>query len=164
MGSGSGGRSRRRHDRGRGDCRDRECLCGVDVQLLSAALLPAAGGDLLTVRATAIGLVVFALVSGSALLAIYVQSALPQQHLNVDSKDVVKLGVALIATMSALVLGLLVASATSAYDTRSNQLVQVSADIILIDRALARQITGKSRHSARSDDFQIASGMAREAA
>ena len=88
--------------------------------------------------ATAIGLIAFALVFGSALLAMLVHSALPEPHLSADSKDVVKLGIALIATMSALVLSLLVASAKSAYDTRSNQLVQVSADIILLDRALAR--------------------------
>ena len=88
--------------------------------------------------ATAIGLIVFALVFGSALLAMLVHNALPEHHLSADSKDVVKLGVALIATMSALVLSLLVASAKSAYDTRSNQLVQVAADIILLDRALAR--------------------------
>ena len=39
--------------------------------------------------------------------------------------------------MAALVLGLLIASAKSTYDTRSNQLLQVSADIILLDRVLA---------------------------
>ena len=86
--------------------------------------------------ATAIGLIVFALVFGSALLAMYVQRALPEHHLSTESKDVVKLGVALIATMSALVLSLLVASAKSAYDTRSNQLVQVAAYIHLLGRAL----------------------------
>src|SRR6516162_396548 len=86
----------------------------------------------------AIGWIVFALVFGSALLAMFVRNALPEHHLNTDSKDVVKLGVALIATMSALVLGLLIASAKSAFDTRSSQLVQASADIILLDRALAR--------------------------
>src|SRR5262249_14794551 len=40
-------------------------------------------------------------------------------------------------TMSALVLGLLIASAKGSFDTRSNQLVQASANIILLDRALA---------------------------
>ena len=98
--------------------------------------------------ATAIGLIVFALVFGSALLAMYVHSALPEHHLSADSKDVVKLGVALIATMSALVLSLLVASAKSAYDTRSNQLVQVAADIMLLDRALAHY--GPETKDARS--------------
>jgi hypothetical protein len=81
---------------------------------------------------------VFSLVFGSALLAMFVRNALPEHHLSADSKDVVKLGIALIATMSALVLSLLISSAKSAFDTRSNQLVQVSADIILLDRALAR--------------------------
>jgi len=83
---------------------------------------------------------VFALVFGSALLAVFVRSALPEHHLSADSKDVVKLGIALIATMSALVLSLLIASAKSAFDTRSNQLVQVSADIIQLDRGLARYV------------------------
>jgi hypothetical protein len=67
-----------------------------------------------------------------------VHSLLPAEHLSSDSKDVVKLGIALIATMSALVLSLLVASAKSAFDTRSNQLTEASADMIMLDRALAR--------------------------
>ena len=86
----------------------------------------------------AIGWIVFALVFGSALLAMFLHRVLPAEHMSSDSKDVVKLGVALVATMSALVLSLLVASAKSAFDTRSSQLVQVSADMVLLDRALAR--------------------------
>jgi hypothetical protein len=96
----------------------------------------------------AIGGIVFAVVFGSALLAMFVRRALPEDHLSADSKDVVKLGIALIATMSALVLSLLIASAKSAFDTRSNQLVQASADIILLDRALARY--GPETKEARS--------------
>ena len=80
----------------------------------------------------------FALVFGSALLAMRVQRLLPEHHVSTDTKDVVKLGVALIATMSALVLSLLIASAKSAFDTRSNQVVKASADIMLLDRVLAR--------------------------
>src|SRR6516165_11772297 len=78
----------------------------------------------------------------------YVQPALPKHHLSAESKDVVKLGIALIATMSALVLSLLVASAKSAFDTRSSQLVQASADIVLLDRALSRY--GPETKEARS--------------
>jgi len=100
------------------------------------------------VSAIAIGLIVFTLVFGSALLAMFAHRMIPEHHLSVDSKDTVKLGVALIATMSALVLSLLVASAKTAFDTRSNQLAQVSADIILLDRALARY--GPETKEARS--------------
>ena len=78
----------------------------------------------------------------------FVHNALPEEHLSSDSKDVVKLGIALIATMSALVLSLLVASAKSAFDTRSSQLVEASADMILLDRALARY--GPETKEARS--------------
>ena len=96
----------------------------------------------------AIGWIVFALVFGSALLAMFLHSVLPEEHLSSDSKDVVKLGIALIATMSALVLSLLIASAKSAFDTRSNQLVEASADMILLDRALDRY--GPETKEARS--------------
>ena len=51
------------------------------------------------------------------------RTMLPEEHLGDDTKDVVKLGIALIATMAALVLGLLIASAKSTYDTRRNQLL-----------------------------------------
>jgi len=86
----------------------------------------------------AIAWVVFGLVFGSALLTMFLHGVLPEGHVSADSKDVVKLGIALIATMSALVLSLLIASAKSAYDTRSNQVVQAAADIVLLDRVLAR--------------------------
>jgi Protein of unknown function (DUF4239) len=96
----------------------------------------------------AIGWIVFALVFGSALLSMFVHRLLPEEHLSSDSKDVVKLGIALVATMSALLLSLLVASAKSAFDTRSNQLVEASADMIMLDRALARY--GPDTKEARS--------------
>src|SRR4029077_19934805 len=96
----------------------------------------------------AIGWIGFALVVGSAVLAMFVHRLLPEEHLSSDSKDVVKLGIALIATMSALVLSLLVASAKTAFDTRSNQLVEGSADMIMLDRALARY--GPDTKEARS--------------
>ena len=63
--------------------------------------------------------------------------------LSADSKDTVRLGLGMIATMAALVLGLLVASAKNFYDTQSSELTQVSADVILLDRVLVH--TGR-RH------------------
>jgi len=62
---------------------------------------------------------------------------LPQHHLSDDSKDVVKLGMGLVATMSALVLGLLVASAKSSYDAQSSALTEMSSKVVLLDRVLA---------------------------
>jgi hypothetical protein len=49
-------------------------------------------------------------VFGGALLGLSLRRSLPENHLSTDSKDVVKLAIAVIATMSALVLSLLIAS------------------------------------------------------
>jgi Protein of unknown function (DUF4239) len=81
--------------------------------------------------------VVFACTFGSALAALLLRSRLPEGHLSEDTKDVVKLGIALVATMAALVLGLLTASAKGAYDARGKQILQISADVILLDSTLA---------------------------
>jgi len=85
-----------------------------------------------------IGLIVLACVFGGALLGMFLRGALPGHHLSAESKDVVKLATGLIATMAALVLGLLIASAKGAYDTQDNEVKQASANVMLLDRTLAR--------------------------
>jgi fluoride ion exporter CrcB/FEX len=55
--------------------------------------------------------IVFAFVFGGAVLGMLLRGILPAHHLNDQSRDVVRLGTGLVATMAALVLGLLVASA-----------------------------------------------------
>lgn len=84
-----------------------------------------------------VGLMVFASVFGGALLGIFLHRSLPEHHLGSDSKDIVKLGMGLVATMSALVLGLLVASAKGSYEAQSAELTRMSANIALLDRGLA---------------------------
>src|SRR3984957_12842079 len=71
------------------------------------------------------------------MLGMAVHTVLPEHHLNTESKDVIKLGMGLIATMSALVLALLTNSAKGSYDTQRNEVTQVSANVILIHRVLA---------------------------
>jgi hypothetical protein len=62
---------------------------------------------------------------------------LPEQHLSADSRDVIKLAIGLVATMSALVLGLLVSSAKGSYDTERSEVIQMAAKVAFLDRALA---------------------------
>ena len=85
----------------------------------------------------AISMILFACVFAGALLGIYLRTALPEHHLSTESKDVVKLGMGLIATMAALVLSLLIASTKGSYDTQRSELRQLSANIMLLDRVLA---------------------------
>jgi hypothetical protein len=85
----------------------------------------------------AVGCIVLACVFGGALLGMALHTILPEHHLSADSKDVIKLGMGLIATMSALVLALLISSAKGSFDTQRNELTQAAANIILVDRVLA---------------------------
>mgnify|MGYP003575245026 CR=1 FL=1 len=84
-----------------------------------------------------ISLIVFACIFGGAVLGILLHAVLPQHHLSAESKDIVKLGMGLVATMAALVLGLLVASAKSSYDTQSAEMTQLTTNVALLDRILA---------------------------
>lgn len=86
----------------------------------------------------AISWIVFACVFGGALVGILLRSFVPEHYLDAESKNVVNLGMALIATLSALVLGLLIASAKGSYDAQGGEVISMSADIILLDRILAR--------------------------
>lgn len=86
---------------------------------------------------TAISGIVFVCIFGGALLGAIVRALLPEHHLNEATKDIIKMGTGLIATMAALVLGLLIASAKSSFDTEKNELTQGSANVVVLDRILA---------------------------
>ena len=84
-----------------------------------------------------ISCIIFACILGGALLGMVLRALLPEQHLSAETKDLVKLGMGLIGTMTALVLGLLIASAKSSFDGQRNGLAQLSGNVIFLDRALA---------------------------
>ena len=77
--------------------------------------------------ALALSCSIFGLILGGILLGALLRRALPEHHLSKDSQDVVRLGVGLIATIAALVLGLLIAAAKSSFDTQSTQIKQITA-------------------------------------
>ena len=82
-------------------------------------------------------LAAFVVILGGAFLGTWLRSVLPEQHLADDTKDVVRLGTGLIGTISALVLGLLIASANSSYNDHSAHVQHIAADVILLDQILA---------------------------
>jgi hypothetical protein len=85
----------------------------------------------------AIAAVVLGCSFGAALLGMFLHLRLPEAHLDAESRDLVKLVMGLVATMAALVLGLLVASANGSHDRQASELTSLSADIILLDQTLA---------------------------
>src|SRR5215471_13446188 len=90
------------------------------------------------------GAVALSCAFGGALLGVFVGSRLPLRHRSPETKDVVRLGMGMVATITALVLGLLIASAKSYYDGQGAELAQVSANVVMLDRLL--------RHYGREAD------------
>ena len=80
--------------------------------------------------------IAFALIVASGIAGAWLRSKLPEHHLTGDSKDVIKLSVALIATMSALVLALLFASTRTSFERPSGYVSRMTADIAELDKLL----------------------------
>jgi len=102
---------------------------------------------------TLIGMLVFVCTFGGALVGLWLRSALPDHHLSPDSKDTVKVGIGLIATMTALVLGLVTASTKSSFDALNTAIQHAAADVLALDRTLAR--FGPESKAARETLAQI---------
>jgi hypothetical protein len=81
--------------------------------------------------------IAFALILASAITGGFLRKLLPEHHLAGDSKDVIKLAIALIATMAALVLALLFASTRTSFERTSGYVNRMTADVVELDRLLA---------------------------
>jgi len=81
-------------------------------------------------------LAAFACIFGGTFLGLFAHRQLPDRHLSGDTKDIVRQGTGLIATLASLVLGLLIASANGKYETENGQIKQLIAHIVLLDNTL----------------------------
>jgi hypothetical protein len=84
-----------------------------------------------------IAVMVFASLLVGAFIGFIIGRAIPDHHLSSESRDVVKLGIGLVATIAALVLGLATVSAKSSFDAQDKAVKIAAADILLLDRVLA---------------------------
>jgi hypothetical protein len=100
----------------------------------------------------AISAIVLACVFGGALFGMFLLTRLPEDHLSPKSTDLVKMGMGLIGTMSAMVLGLMFASAKNTYDIGKGELTALSAKLVMLDRVLAHYgpQTSEARNVLRS--------------
>ena len=104
--------------------------------------------------------IVFAVLLTALALGKWIRGLLPEHHLNADSKDTVKLATGLVGTMTALVLGLLVSSAKSSYDTTRGEVLQMAAKVAVIDRIFA--LYGAEAMQARAQFRDVEEGMIRQ--
>src|SRR5436305_13861797 len=96
-----------------------------------------------------ISVILFVGLVAAALLGRRVHRYLPHDHLSDSSRDSVKLAMGLVATMTALVLGMLVSSAKDAYDTKRSEVIQMAAKVAFLDRVLA--LYGPEAAEARTE-------------
>src|SRR5512136_2749398 len=83
-----------------------------------------------------ISLLIFGSLAGAVWLGRCLRRFLPEHHLSSDTKEAVKLAMGLVATMAALLLGLLVSSAKGSYDTVRGEVIQMAAKTAFLDRVL----------------------------
>ena len=102
-------------------------------------------------------LIAFVFIFGGAIVGMLLRRILPGHHVRDDSRDVIKLATGLVGTMSALVLGLLVTSAKGFYDAQTTEMTQISANIVFLDRGLARYgpETKEVREALRNTTLKI---------
>jgi uncharacterized membrane protein (DUF485 family) len=93
-------------------------------------------GEIMSPLATSA--IVFACIFGVALLAMFFKRFLPENHLSAESKDVVKMGMGTMATLAAIILGLLIATAKGTYDAQSGAIQEYAAKVMLLDRLLEK--------------------------
>ena len=97
-------------------------------------------------NSTVIAVLVFVFVFGGALVGVAVR--VPAHHQDAETKDVVKLVMGLVATIAALVLSLLIASAHSSYDIQESEVQQLGAQLVQLDQVFAHY--GSETNDARA--------------
>jgi len=85
-----------------------------------------------------IGLISFAAIFSGALIGLFVRRRLPGHHLSTETQSVVTVSVAVIGTLSALVLGLMISAANSSFSKRSDEVRELSLQVIRVERNLRR--------------------------
>ena len=79
-----------------------------------------------------------ALLFCSAMLGMLIARLLPAGHLSPETKGVVTSSTAVVGTLSALVVGLLISSASTSFNAKSTEVTQIATNLIRLDRVLVR--------------------------
>jgi hypothetical protein len=83
-------------------------------------------------------LISFVSIMAGVLLGMALRIRLPWGHLGHETKEVIRLGTGLLATLAAVLISLMIASAKKSYDTQDMHFRQLSAHLVLADQLLSR--------------------------
>src|SRR5690348_12535418 len=101
----------------------------------------------MTLSPMVVGIIIFAVILTGAFTGMVIRRALPEQHLNDETKSLITSSMAVVGTISALVLGLLISNANTSFTTRSGEVKALSADISRLDQML--RLYGPEAYPAR---------------
>jgi len=101
-----------------------------------------------------IGLITFAVIQAGAVTGWAIRQRLPKHHLTDETKGLVSVSVAVVATVSALVLGLLISNANTSFSALAGEVTTLSAQILRLDQMLRRY--GRDTDPARETLRQYA--------
>lgn len=82
------------------------------------------------------GLLVAVCIFSGGIGGLYLHRFLPRDHLTRETQDVVKLGVGMLSVLASLVLGLLIATAKTSYDTTDQSIRNYAAELALLNETL----------------------------
>ncbi len=94
-----------------------------------------------------IGPISFVAIFGDALFGVFAARVLPEHHLTGETRTAVSVSVAVVGTLSALVIGLMISTASSSFTARSHDVTEISVDLIRMKRLL-------QRYGSESDDVR----------
>ena len=108
----------------------------------------------MTLSPMIVGIIIFAVILVGAFTGMMGRRALPEHHLNDETKSLVSASMAVVGTISALVLGLLISNANTSFITHSGEIRALSADISRLDHML--RLYGAEAYPAREKLHQYA--------
>jgi len=114
----------------------------------------------MTLSPLIIGLIIFAVLAGGAFVGWGTRQRLPAHHLNDETKSLVSVSMAVVGTISALVLGLLISNANTSFIARNGEVTMLSADILRLDQML--RLYGPEANPARGKLQQFAERKAND--
>lgn len=105
----------------------------------------------------AIACTMFGCVLTGTLTSMMIARCLPNHHLNSESKEVIKLGLGVVGTLTAMVLGLLVSATKGTFDAQSGTIKEIAAQVAMVDRSLSRY--GKEAEPVRAQLRDLAQSI-----
>lgn len=88
-------------------------------------------------KAVVLSMTIFACIFGGAVLGIFLRAILPERHLTEDSRNMVTIGMGIVATMAAIAVGLMIQGAQISFSGQRSDLIDMSAKIVFLDKLLS---------------------------